>query len=240
MPLPSIHQNDQVKSEPPEIIVRPLTRRDYEPTWQAMQRFTDERDEQTADEIWLVEHPPVFTLGLAGKAEHLLCPGDIPVISTERGGQVTYHGLGQVVAYTMINLRRHGLTVKTMVCELEDALIATLAGFKLIAERKAGAPGVYIAPPNRHQGSKIGALGLKVKHGCTFHGVALNVAMDLSPFERINPCGYPGLKVTDMRSARPPDGQSPPDVATVAPVLGEHLARGLSTSTRASHAHRKI
>lgn len=217
----------------PKIVVRPLTQRAYEPTWQAMQQFTDARDESTADEIWLVEHPPVFTLGLAGKTEHLLTPGDIPVVRTERGGQVTYHGPGQVVAYTLINLRRRGLTIKTMVCELENALIATLTDFKVTAERKDRAPGVYIAPPSEHQGSKIGALGLKVRRGCTFHGVALNVAMDLAPFESINPCGYPGLTVTDIRSVRSADDQPPPEVFTVAPVLAGHLARCLSQRARA-------
>lgn len=220
----------------PDIIIRPLAQLDYEPTWQAMQRFTETRGSETADEIWLVEHPPVFTLGLAGKTEHLLDTGDIPVVTTERGGQVTYHGPGQVVAYTMIDLRRHGLTVKTMVCELEDALIATLAHFQVAAERKVGAPGVYIAPPNEHQGSKIGALGLKVRRGYTFHGVALNVAMDLSPFERINPCGYAGLNVTDIHSVNTINGPTPPDVASVASELGAHLARCLSNSSRTTLA----
>lgn len=215
------------------IIVRPFSQRAYEPTWQAMQQFTDVRDESTADEIWLVEHPPVFTLGLAGKTEHLLSPGDIPVVRTERGGQVTYHGPGQIVAYTLIDLRRRGLTVKTMVRELENALIATLSDFKVTADRKARAPGVYIAPPSVHQGSKIGALGLKVRRGCTFHGVALNVAMDLLPFESINPCGYPGLTVTDIASTRAPEDQPPPEVSAVASVLGQHLARCLSHRTQA-------
>jgi len=217
-----------VTADQTDIVVRPLSRRAYEPTWQAMQQFTDARDERSADEIWLIEHPPVFTLGLAGKTEHLLTPGEIPVVRTERGGQVTYHGPGQVLAYTLIDLRRRGLTVKTMVCELENALIATLAEFKVAAERKARAPGVYIAPPSEHQGSKIGALGLKIRRGCSFHGVALNVAMDLSPFERINPCGYPGLTVTDIRSARSVDDPLAPTVNTVAPALGRHLARCLS------------
>ncbi|MFK7965090.1 MAG: lipoyl(octanoyl) transferase LipB [Burkholderiaceae bacterium] len=209
-------------------MVKPLSRQDYEPTWRSMQRFTDARDEQTADEIWLVEHPPIFTLGLAGKSEHLLATGEIPVIKTERGGQVTYHGPGQVVAYTMIDLRRAGLSIKRMVCLLEDALIATLAEFSVQAERQTGAPGVYIAPPSTLAGSKIGALGLKVRRGCSYHGVALNVAMDLSPFARINPCGYPGLAVTDIASAQPQSAMQEADVTSVATVLGRQLAQCLA------------
>ena len=219
--------------DPQSIIVKPLLRQDYEPTWHSMQRFTDARNEQTADEIWLVEHPPVFTLGLAGKSEHLLAPGDIPVIKTERGGQVTYHGPGQVIAYTMIDLRRAGLSIKRMVCLLEEALIATLAEFSIPAERKSGAPGVYIAPPNTLSGSKIGALGLKVRRGCSYHGVALNVAMDLTPFTRINPCGYPGLTVTDMTSAQPPSASQVVDMTSVASVLGRQLAQCIAQGQRA-------
>lgn len=190
-----------------DIVVRPFRRRDYVQTLQAMRTFTQARSADAPDEIWLVEHEPVFTQGLAGKPGHLLAPGGIPVVSTERGGQVTYHGPGQVVAYTLLDLHRRGLQVRETVCRLEQALIECLAWAGVQAVRCAGAPGVYVAQPAALAGSKIGALGLKVSRGRTFHGVALNVAMDLEPFSRINPCGYEGLRVTDIRSVRLAQGQ---------------------------------
>ena len=165
----------------------------YEPTWRAMQDFTQSRDEATPDEIWLLEHPPVFTLGLAGKPEHVLDAGDIPVIPVDRGGQVTYHGPGQLVAYLLLDLRRRGYGVRELVRRMEEAVIGLLADDGIAAERKSGAPGVYV------DGAKIAALGLRVKRGCCYHGLALNVDMDLEPFSRINPCGYPGLAVTQTK-----------------------------------------
>ena len=174
------------------LLVRKLGRQPYEPTWHAMQAFTDARDAQTPDELWLVEHDPVFTLGQAGKPEHVLAPGAIPVIHVDRGGQVTYHGPGQIVAYPLLDLRRLHLGVRELVRRIEQALIDTLAEWNIQAARHEGAPGVYVAD------AKIAALGLRVRHGCCFHGLAFNVAMDLEPFQRINPCGYAGLRVTQM------------------------------------------
>ena len=170
---------------------------DYQTVWQAMQQFTAHRSASDADEIWLVEHHPVFTLGQAGKPEHLLHAGDIPVIKTDRGGQITYHGPGQVMAYVLMDLKRAGIYIKEMVYQLEESTIATLAEFGIAqACRKPGAPGVYV--PGRHDLAKIAALGIKVRNGCTYHGVALNVAMDLSPYDDINPCGYAGLQTVCM------------------------------------------
>jgi lipoyl(octanoyl) transferase len=174
------------------VIVRQLGLVAYEPTWRAMQDFTGHRTADTADEIWLCEHPSVFTLGLAGKPEHLLRDIGVPVVKIDRGGQITYHGPGQVVAYLLLDLKRRGLTVKGLVNRMEQALIDLLAGYGVAASRRPGAPGVYVAS------AKIGALGLKVKNGCCYHGLALNVAMDLAPFEAINPCGYEGMAVTQL------------------------------------------
>ena len=176
-----------------ELVVRHLGLADYLPTLEAMRRFTAERDESTPDEIWLLQHPRVFTQGQAGKAEHLLAPGDIPVIQVERGGQVTYHGPGQLVAYLMLDLRRKKLGVRELVTAMEQALVDVLAGYGIEAAPKADAPGVYVA------GDKIASLGLRVRNGCSFHGLALNVDMDMAPFQRINPCGYAGLKMIQLR-----------------------------------------
>jgi len=176
-----------------EIVVRHLGRVDYEPTWRAMQAFTAARDADTPDELWLLEHPPVYTLGQAGKAEHLIAATDIPVVPIDRGGQITYHGPGQVVAYVLVDLRRRGYGIRELVARMEQAVIDLLAARGVAADRLAGAPGVYV------DGAKIAALGLRVKHGCTYHGLALNVDMDLAPFAAINPCGYPGMAVTQCR-----------------------------------------
>jgi lipoyl(octanoyl) transferase len=176
-----------------DLVVRHLGLADYLPTLEAMRRFTAERDESTPDEIWLLQHPRVFTQGQAGKAEHLLAPGDIPVIQVERGGQVTYHGPGQLVAYLMLDLRRKKLGVRELVTAMEQALVDVLAGYGIEAAPKADAPGVYVA------GDKIASLGLRVRNGCSFHGLALNVDMDMAPFQRINPCGYAGLKMIQLR-----------------------------------------
>ncbi|ATR84891.1 lipoyl(octanoyl) transferase LipB [Pseudomonas sp. FFUP_PS_473] len=170
----------------------------YEPVWQAMRRFTDTRGPQTGDEVWLVEHPPVFTQGQAGKAEHLLLPGDIPVVQVDRGGQVTYHGPGQLVAYLLLDVRRLGFGVRDLVSRIERCLIDLLAGYDVEAAAKPDAPGVYV------DGAKIASLGLRIRNGCSFHGLALNVDMDLAPFRRINPCGYAGLAMTQLRDQAGP------------------------------------
>ncbi|MGV8960774.1 MAG: lipoyl(octanoyl) transferase LipB [Stenotrophomonas sp.] len=194
--------------------VRDLGRQPYEPVWRAMQRFTDARTETTPDELWVVEHDPVFTLGQAGKPEHVLAPGDIPVVHVDRGGQVTYHGPGQIMVYPLLELRRLGIGVREYVCRIEQALIDTLDEWNIVAERRDGAPGVYVAD------AKIAALGIRVRRGCTFHGLAFNVAMDLEPFNRINPCGYPGLRVTSVLDLGGPSG-----IESAKPVLLDHLAR---------------
>ncbi len=178
----------------PEAIVRQLGRVEYEPTWRAMQAFTARRTADTPDELWLLEHPPVYTLGQAGKVEHLIAATDIPVVPIDRGGQITYHGPGQVVAYVLVDLRRRGFGIRELVGRMEQAVIGLLATQGVAAERLAGAPGVYVG------GAKIAALGLRVRHGCTYHGLALNVDMDLAPFAAINPCGYPGMAVTQCRN----------------------------------------
>jgi len=196
--------------------VRELGRQPFSRVWPAMEAYTDQRGDDGADELWLVEHDPVFTLGQAGKPEHLLAPGDIPVVRTNRGGQVTYHGPGQVVAYPLVDLRRIGIGVREFVCRIEQALIDTLATWDIRAERRQGAPGVYV------NGEKIGALGLRVRHGCSFHGLAFNVAMDLEPFDRINPCGYQGLQVTSVLKSGGPD-----TMAAVKPVLVANLSTQL-------------
>ncbi len=183
-----------------ELIVRHLGLVDYLPTLEAMRTLTAERDETTPDEIWLLQHPQVFTQGQAGKPEHLLAPGDIPVVQVERGGQVTFHGPGQLVGYLMLDLRRLDLGVRELVTVMEQALVEVLAGYGVEAAPKADAPGVYVG------GDKIASLGLRVRRGCSFHGLALNVDMDMTPFGRINPCGYAGLKMTQLKDlvATPP------------------------------------
>lgn len=205
----------------PALIVRNLGLVDYQPTLDAMRHFTAERDEHTPDEIWLLEHPPVFTQGQAGKAEHLLAPGDIPVIQAERGGQVTYHGPGQLVGYLMLDLRRKGLGVRDLVTAMEQSLVDVLACFGVEAAPKADAPGVYVAE------AKIASLGLRVRRGCSFHGLALNVDMDLQPYQRINPCGYSGLKMTQLSEWV----AKPVAIDDVAQRLEKALRRHLGYST---------
>jgi lipoyl(octanoyl) transferase len=204
------------------VIIRALGLVSYDTTYQAMQAFTAERTNDTPDELWICEHPPVFTQGLAGREDHLLAPGDIHVVQTNRGGQVTFHGPGQVVAYPLVNLQRAGYYVKEFVHRIEEAVIRTLATFQVTGHRVAGAPGIYVRlndpfshaalpqrPQKRNPGEpapipdftglgKIAALGIKVSRHCTYHGMALNVAMDLQPFQRINPCGYTGLQTVDL------------------------------------------
>jgi lipoyl(octanoyl) transferase len=167
---------------------------DYVPTWQAMQSFTENRTRDTRDEIWFLEHPPVFTLGMNAKPEHVLAPGDIPVVRIDRGGQVTYHGPGQLVVYPLIDVRRASIGVRELVMGLENAVIALAARWNLTAQGRREAPGIYV------DGRKLGSIGLRIRRGCSYHGLALNVAMDLGPFQRINPCGYVDLAVTDLRS----------------------------------------
>ena len=218
--------------------IRQLGRVDYLPTYEAMQALTAARTPETPDELWLCEHPPVFTQGLAGQADHLLAPGNIPVVQTNRGGQVTYHGPGQVMAYPLLDLQRRGYFVKEYVFKLEESVIRTLAHFGVTGHRVAGAPGIYVRlddpfshaalagpmhPQDPFRGlGKISALGIKVSRHCTYHGAALNVAMDLEPFERINPCGYAGLKTVDLSTI---GVQVTWDEA--ARVLGEQLAARL-------------
>jgi lipoyl(octanoyl) transferase len=177
-------------------IVRPLGRTDYVTTWRAMQAFTDARDAESPDEIWLTEHPPIYTLGLAGRREHLLRDNGIAVLKVDRGGQVTYHGPGQLVAYTLVDLKRARLSIRETVRRLQDAVIEWLATLGVAAYGKPTAPGVYVNAAGRE--AKIAALGLKVRNGCTYHGLAANIAMDTSPFADIDPCGYPGLVVTQL------------------------------------------
>ncbi len=201
----------------PSLIVRRLAGlQDYRATWEAMRAFTDARDLDTADAIWLLEHPPIFTLGQAGRLEHVRDPGAIPVVQTDRGGQVTYHGPGQIIAYVLVDLRRSGVGVKRLVHLLEQAVIELLAAVGVAAEARADAPGVYVA------GAKIAALGLRVRHGCSYHGVALNIDMDLEPFRRIDPCGYPGLAVTQVA-----DLITGVDFDATAAALGASLQRVL-------------
>ena len=179
------------------LVFRHLGQVEYEPTWRAMQAFTAARTVDTPDEFWGLEHPPVYTQGQAGKAEHLLRATAMPVIRIDRGGQITYHGPGQLVIYTLVDLRRRGYGIRELVLRMEQAVIDMLAALGIIGERISGAPGVYVG------GAKIAALGLRVKHGCTYHGLALNVDMDLAPFSAINPCGLPGLTVTQCREQSP-------------------------------------
>ena len=202
--------------------VRELGRQPYEPVWRAMQRFTDVRDESTTDEPWVVEHDPVFTLGQAGKPEHVLAAGHIPVIHVDRGGQVTYHGPGQIVVYPLLDLKRRKVGVREYVHRIEQALIDTLGEWNIQAERRDGAPGVYVAD------AKVAALGIRVRRGCTFHGLAFNIGMDLEPFHRINPCGYQGLQVTSMGDLGGPSGME-----AVKPVLLAQLARQFGLALQA-------
>ena len=194
----------------------------YQQTWDAMREFTDKRDEHSQDELWFLEHPPVFTQGMNGKDVHLLMPGDIPVIPIDRGGQVTYHGPGQLVVYPLIDIKRLNIGVRDLVSAIEVALIKTLQDFHLDAYAKPTAPGVYI------QDRKIASLGLRVRKYCSYHGLALNVNMDLEPFSRINPCGYQGLVMTDMQRESNLDNTQPVEMKIVADRLAGHLIAALA------------
>ncbi|AEX21157.1 MULTISPECIES: lipoyl(octanoyl) transferase LipB [Vibrio] len=195
-----------------QLVVKRLGRQDYEPVWKAMHEFTDQRTEETPDEVWLVEHNPVFTQGQAGKAEHLINTGDIPVVQSDRGGQVTYHGPGQLVAYFLINLRRKKLGVRDLVTNIENLVINTLKAYNIDSAARPDAPGVYV------DSKKICSLGLRIRKGCSFHGLALNVNMDLTPFLRINPCGYQGMEMVQVSQFGGPD-----DVEAVEKQLIEEL-----------------
>jgi len=194
------------------LIVRNLGLNDYEPIWKAMHEFTDNRNDETVDEVWLVEHNPVFTQGQAGKEEHLLNTGDIPVVQSDRGGQVTYHGPGQLVAYFLINLRRKNIGVRELVTNIENLVINTLAKFDIESSARPDAPGVY------SDGKKVCSLGLRIRKGCSFHGLALNIDMDLSPFLRINPCGYQGMEMVQISELG-----GPSNVELVGATLVEEL-----------------
>ncbi len=209
-----------------ELIVRQFTElQPYEPAWQAMQTLTAERGEQTTDEIWLLQHEPVFTQGQAGKAEHLLNTGDIPVVQVDRGGQVTYHGPGQLIVYLMLDLRRRKLGVRDLVDIIEQSIVDLLAEYGIQAYPKPDAPGVYVNE------QKICSLGLRIRRGCSFHGLALNLDMDLEPFLRINPCGYAGLQMTQLRTQSPQA-----DLAAVPDNLVKHLVKKLGyTSLTRTH-----
>ena len=211
-------------------LVKHLGVADYESAYQAMRDFTQQRDGDTPDEIWILEHPPVFTLGLAGDASNLHSPSNqIPLVQVDRGGEITYHGPGQIVVYLLLDLRRLGIFVKELVSRIEQALIDTLADFGIQAERHAGAPGIYVAQENpaplEYRGAKIAALGLKVSKGCSYHGLALNVSTDLAAFSRIHPCGYEGLRTVDMQTLGIKD-----NVDIIGQTLLGHLQKQLISS----------
>jgi lipoyl(octanoyl) transferase len=189
----------------------------YEPTWRAMRSFTAERGDDAEDQIWLVQHPSVFTLGLAGRREHVHSPGAVPVVATDRGGQVTYHGPGQAIAYVMLDLRRRAIGARELVRRLEQAAIDLLAGYAIEGARRQGMPGVYV------EEAKIAAVGLRIARGCSYHGIALNVDLDLAPFERIDPCGYPGLRATSLAALG-----AHATIGAAQQRLGDALARSLS------------
>ncbi|WP_441347690.1 lipoyl(octanoyl) transferase LipB [Sinimarinibacterium sp. CAU 1509] len=217
-------------SGPPPVL-RNLGTVAYAETFARMRALTDTRDEHTADEIWLLQHPPVFTQGQAGRAEHLLAPGDIPVVQSDRGGQVTYHGPGQLVVYFLLDLRRLGYGIRSLVTHIEQSMIDLLGGYGISAYADPQAPGVYVDGAEGLPGrAKIGSLGLRVRRCCTYHGLSLNVAMDLTPFERINPCGYSGLRMTDVARLG-----GPADIdqvgAELRPLLLRHLGYRVSDST---------
>jgi len=206
-------------------VLRWLGRVAYEPTWRAMQRFVDGRGPDTADELWFLEHPPVFTLGMNSRPEHLLAPGAIPVVQIDRGGQVTYHGPGQLVVYPLLDLERAGLGVRALVEGIERAIVATVAQWGIVAAGRRDAPGVYVGA------RKLASVGLRIRRGCSYHGLALNVAMDLEPFRRINPCGYAGLEMTQLSELG-----GPPDVGAAAEALAPRLLAelGLDAATQSA------
>ncbi len=208
--------SDQPLTANRQPLLKWLGRSEYEPTWRAMQALTEQRGPDTPDEIWFLEHPPVFTLGMNASREHVLAPGHIPLVQIDRGGQVTYHGPGQLVVYPLIDVRRRALGVRQLVMALENGIIALLASWNIEAVGRRDAPGIYVA------GRKLASIGLRIRRGCSYHGLAFNVAMDLEPFRRINPCGYRGLEVTDLRTL----GVSL-ELRNVAELLAPHLLGAL-------------
>jgi lipoyl(octanoyl) transferase len=211
--------NPSQRREPADIELRSLGRQEFEPTWRAMQRFTEERDADTPDEIWFTEHPPVFTLGQNASHEHLLAPGNIPVVQIDRGGQVTYHGPGQLMIYPLLDLKRLGLHIRGLVTALERSVVDLVREFGLEAAGRRDAPGVYV------DGRKLASIGLRVRRGASYHGMALNVDVDLEPFSRINPCGFQGLEMTDLARLGVRH-----DLPSVAARLQRHLLRHFSRS----------
>lgn len=209
---------------PRDVLVKDLGRTQYCEVFDQMRAFTNERNQTTPDEIWLTEHEPVFTQGQAGKAEHLLAPGTIPVVQTDRGGQVTYHGPGQIVAYLLFDIRRLGINVRGLVSGIENSIISLLSHYKVTGQARADAPGVYVA------GAKVAALGLRVRRGCSYHGLSLNVQMDLAPFALINPCGLTDVTVTQLA-----DLGGPSSTSQVKPLLLETLAETYGINLRMSH-----
>lgn len=208
-------------------VVRYLGLCPYEPTWRAMQDFVNNRTPETLDELWVLEHPPVFTQGQAGKAEHILEPDSIPIVHSDRGGQVTYHGPGQLVLYSLLDIKRQGITLKRLVCALEDALIALLGELNLVGTKRPGAPGIYVNE------AKIAFIGLRIRRGCSYHGISLNVNLDVEPFSRINPCGYENLAITQLADFLP-------EITTteIAPKLISHIAQTLGyTFDKATEGH---
>lgn len=209
---------------PRDVLVKDLGRTQYCEVFDQMRAFTNERNQTTPDEIWLTEHEPVFTQGQAGKAEHLLAPGTIPVVQTDRGGQVTYHGPGQIVAYLLFDIRRLGINVRGLVSGIEDSIISLLSHYKVTGQARADAPGVYVG------GAKVAALGLRVRRGCSYHGLSLNVQMDLAPFAMINPCGLSDVTVTQLA-----DLGGPSSTSQVKPLLLDTLAETYGLNLRMSH-----
>ncbi len=210
------------------IALRWLGQVEYEPTWRDMQRRTDAADDATPEEMWFLEHPPVFTMGMNAKREHLLAPGDIPVVGIDRGGEVTYHGPGQLVVYPLLLLQRHGLGVRSLVEGIERAIIATVADWGIVARGDRAAPGVYVGD------RKLASIGLRIRKGRSYHGLALNVAMDLEPFRRINPCGHAGLEMTQLKDLGGPD-----DVEAVARALAPRLLEALRLDQSATSTWRQ-
>lgn len=215
--LDSSHHSQSAVHRSP--LLKWLGRVEYEPTWRAMQALTDARSAATRDEVWFLEHPPVFTLGMNAAPEHVLAPGSIPVVQIDRGGQVTYHGPGQLVVYPLLDVRRLGIGVRQLVMSLENAVISLVAGWGIEAAGKRDAPGIYV------EGRKLASIGLRIRRGCSFHGLAFNIAMDLEPFRRINPCGFRGLEVVDLKSLGVET-----DVESAARALAPHLLRALNLS----------
>lgn len=211
-----MNAQDKTLADPARtLIVRNLGQQDYIPVWEAMRRFTEQRSPQTPDELWFLTHNPVFTQGQAGKAEHLLATGDIPVVQIDRGGQVTYHGPGQLIVYLLLDVRRLSFGPRQLVDLIENAVIDCLDSFNIVAETRTKAPGVYI------KDAKIAALGIRIRKGCSYHGLSLNTDMDLSPFSRINPCGYQGLQVTNLVDHLSPPLSSDVDVDVVARLVNQ-------------------